>query len=111
MKCVCLQYIEGIRQLLKLHTTYQPQQTIYWTFVPGEEIGGVGMDAFLDSAMYKGLPGSALALDKGLASTSNTLVLSLPPYLVISITYQTEGLSMVVGTVKDSPVYLSYTDI
>jgi aminoacylase len=73
MKCVCLQYIEGIRQLLKLHPTYQPQRTIYLTFVPDEEIGGAGMAAFLDSAMYKGLPGIALALDEGLASTSNTL--------------------------------------
>jgi aminoacylase len=45
-----LQYIDGIRQLLKLHPKYQPQpRAIYLTFVPDDEVGGAGTAAFLDS--------------------------------------------------------------
>jgi aminoacylase len=36
------------------------------------EVGGGGMAAFLDSELYKSLPGIALALDEGLASTTDT---------------------------------------
>jgi aminoacylase len=52
---------------------YSPVRSIYLTFVPDEEIGGSGMAAFLDSTLYKSLPGIALALDEGLASTSNSM--------------------------------------
>ena len=72
MKCVCMQYIEGIRQLHQKNPDWQPERDIYLTFVPDEEIGGSGMAAFLDSDLYKNkLPGIALALDEGLASTTN----------------------------------------
>ncbi len=71
MKCVCIQYIEALRKLASLQFT--PTRSIYLTFVPDEEVGGAGMAAFLDSKLYKQeLPGIALALDEGLASTSNT---------------------------------------
>lgn len=36
------------------------------------EVGGGGMASFLDSALYRSLPGIALALDEGLASTTDT---------------------------------------
>lgn len=72
MKCVCMQYIEALRQI-QATTSYQPQRSIYLTFVPDEEIGGSGMAAFLESKLYKSLPGIALALDEGLASTSDTM--------------------------------------
>jgi aminoacylase len=70
MKCVCIQYMEAIRYLVT--QKFQPTRSIYLTFVPDEEVGGAGMAAFLDSQLYKEeLPGIALALDEGLASTDN----------------------------------------
>ena len=70
MKCVCIQYIEAIRYLVS--KDFQPTRSIYLTFVPDEEVGGSGMAAFLDSELYKHqLPGIALALDEGLASTDD----------------------------------------
>jgi aminoacylase len=98
MKCVCMQYIEAIRYMVqeqqqeqqeqhvdddhddpstkkttKTTTQWQPERDIYLTFVPDEEVGGSGMAAFLESSLYKNLPnGIALALDEGLASTTNT---------------------------------------
>lgn len=72
MKCVCMQYIEAIRKLHETNPEWQPERDIYLTFVPDEEIGGAGMAAFLDSDLYKNkLPGIAMALDEGLASTTN----------------------------------------
>ena len=71
MKCVCIQYIEALRMLAL--GGFQPERSIYLTFVPNEETGGDGMAAFLDSNLYKNqLPGIALALDEGLASTDDT---------------------------------------
>jgi aminoacylase len=70
MKCVCIQYMEALRKLAC--TNFQPERSIYLTFVPDEEIGGSGMAAVLDSDLYKNqLPGIALALDEGLASTND----------------------------------------
>jgi aminoacylase len=71
MKCVCIQYIQAIRKLNSMED-FQPTRSIYLTFVPDEEIGGSGMAAFLSSKLYKSLPGIALALDEGLASTTDT---------------------------------------
>ena len=71
MKCVGMQYIEALRQIIL--NGYSPVRSIYLTFVPDEEIGGSGMAAFLNSTVYKSLPGIALALDEGLASTTDTM--------------------------------------
>lgn len=72
MKCVCMQYMEAIRKISTMHPDWRPERSIYLTFVPDEEIGGAGMAAFLDSDLYKKeLPGIALALDEGLASTTH----------------------------------------
>eukprot|EP01103_Thecamoeba_quadrilineata_P009477 TRINITY_DN1923_c0_g1_i2.p1 TRINITY_DN1923_c0_g1~~TRINITY_DN1923_c0_g1_i2.p1 ORF type:complete len:255 (+),score=48.70 TRINITY_DN1923_c0_g1_i2:3-767(+) len=66
MKSVCMQYIEAIALLVKRGFT--PIRTIHLTFVPDEEIGGVG-------GMQKLAPDSAftelnvgVALDEGLAN-------------------------------------------
>lgn len=72
MKCVCIQYMEAIRKLHAMDPTYQPQRSIYLTFVPDEEVGGSGMLSFLSSTLYNSLPGVALALDEGLASTDES---------------------------------------
>ena len=73
MKCVCVQYVEALRKISLLYPTWQPERDIYLTFVPDEEVGGSGMAAFLESSLYKNLPnGIGLALDEGLASTTNT---------------------------------------
>jgi aminoacylase len=70
MKCVCIQYMEALRKLA--FANFQPERSIYLTFVPDEEIGGSGMAAVLESDLYKNqLPGIALALDEGLASTND----------------------------------------
>ena len=68
MKCVCVQYIEAIRKISSLRPGFRPKRSVYLSFVPDEEVGGSGMAAFLSSALYKSLPGIALALDEGLAS-------------------------------------------
>jgi len=67
-----IQYIEAIRKLHSIHPEFRPQRTIHLTFVPDEEVGGAGMHALLESKLYKSLPGVALALDEGLASTDET---------------------------------------
>ncbi|KAL7534123.1 hypothetical protein ACHAXR_009365 [Thalassiosira sp. AJA248-18] len=73
MKCVCVQYIEAIRKLHSINPLFRPQRTIHLTFVPDEEVGGSGMMALLSSDLYnKSMPGVALALDEGLASTDET---------------------------------------
>jgi aminoacylase len=77
MKCVCMQYIEAIRVMKRVNPDWRPARTIYYTFVPDEECGGAGMAAFLDSKLYKEIivkehGGISLALDEGLASTTNT---------------------------------------
>ena len=71
MKCVCMQYIEALRFIHARNPSWQPARSIYLSFVPDEEIGGAGMAAFLESDVYKALPGIALALDEGLASTTD----------------------------------------
>jgi aminoacylase len=71
MKCVCVQYITAIRKIRALNPTWQPERSIYLSFVPDEEVGGGGMAAFLESECYRNLPGIAMALDEGLASEDN----------------------------------------
>jgi aminoacylase len=72
MKCVCVQYIYACKYLRELDSRWRPERNIYLLFVPDEEVGGSGMAVFLDSHLYKTLPnGIALALDEGLASTTD----------------------------------------
>jgi len=76
MKCVCMQYLEAIRYVVRTQPGWMPARTMYYTFVPDEECGGAGMAAFLESSLYndtivKQHGGIALALDEGLASTTD----------------------------------------
>ncbi len=93
MKCVCIQYMEAIRKLHAIYPTYQPQRSIYLTFVPDEEVGGSGMLTFLSSTLYNSLPGVALALDEGLASTDESYSLfygeRLPWWIDVTATGKT----------------------
>jgi aminoacylase len=68
----CIQYLEAIRKLHASKPEFVPKRSIYLTFVPDEEVGGSGMAAVLSSKLYKSLPGIALALDEGLASTNDS---------------------------------------
>eukprot|EP00957_Ditylum_brightwellii_P204344 15338809-Ditylum_brightwellii.AAC.1 len=59
----------------KIHTlkpNFQPQCSIYLTFVPDEEIRGAGMAAFISSQLYTYFPGIALALNESITTTNDT---------------------------------------
>ena len=113
MKCVCMQYLEAIRKLVQLDPDWQPERSIYLTFVPDEEVGGSGMAAFLDSDLYKKeLPGIALALDEGLASTTNVFDVfygeRLPWWVEVSATGPTgHGSRFIDNTAVEQLVELS----
>jgi aminoacylase len=66
MKCVCTQYLIALKKLKSLN--YQPNRTIYISYVPDEEIGGIdGMNVLTESEWFKGISVD-LALDEGLAN-------------------------------------------
>eukprot|EP00612_Vaucheria_litorea_P001199 CAMPEP_0171451930 /NCGR_PEP_ID=MMETSP0945-20130129/239_1 /TAXON_ID=109269 /ORGANISM="Vaucheria litorea, Strain CCMP2940" /LENGTH=420 /DNA_ID=CAMNT_0011976491 /DNA_START=27 /DNA_END=1289 /DNA_ORIENTATION=- len=70
MKCVCIQYLEAVRQLLKKGIS--PLRTMYLTFVPDEEIGGTeGMVSFVKSDFWKSMQPIGFAFDEGLACPEN----------------------------------------
>ena len=70
MKCVCCQYIEGLRRLRARGWT--PLRTVWLTFVPDEEIGGTeGMAKMLEHDVFKEVLPVAFALDEGLANPRN----------------------------------------
>eukprot|EP01039_Chlorochromonas_danica_P007435 gene7435-8222_t len=67
MKSVCAQYLVAIQHLKD--RGFQPSRTIYLTYVPDEEIGGLdGMNILLKSQWFTSIK-IALALDEGLANT------------------------------------------
>eukprot|EP00941_MAST-03F_sp_MAST-3F-sp1_P002368 g2368.t1 len=76
MKCVCVQYLLAIRELMVANqdaSAKAMRRTIFLSFVPDEEIGGRdGMGAFLASPEFAALPPIGLALDEGLANDSPT---------------------------------------
>jgi len=70
MKSVCIQYLEAVRRLKV--AGFQPKRTLYLTFVPDEEIGGLdGMEKFLESNEWKQMQPVGIALDEGLANPDN----------------------------------------
>ena len=90
MKCVCMQYVEAIRVKVQQQPDWRPERTIYLTFVPDEEVGGGGMAAFLESKVYqtdivKDCGGIALALDEGLASTTDAYAVFYGERLPVNI--------------------------
>ena len=74
MKCVCIQYLEAIARLKD--AGFAPARTVWLTFVPDEEIGGVdGMGALLKSDAFAAMKPVGLVLDEGLASTTDKYTL------------------------------------
>ncbi|KNC82183.1 hypothetical protein SARC_05522 [Sphaeroforma arctica JP610] len=72
MKCVGVQYLYAIKNLLANHTSTQPlfTRTLHISFVPDEEIGGAdGMQKFCATQHFRNL-NVGFALDEGLASAS-----------------------------------------
>ncbi|XP_050225234.1 uncharacterized protein LOC126674772 [Mercurialis annua] len=66
MKCVGMQYLEGVRRL-KL-SGFRPVRSVYVLFSPDEEIGGLdGAGEFADSDVFKSM-NVGVVLDEGLAS-------------------------------------------
>ncbi|KAL2632640.1 hypothetical protein R1flu_004119 [Riccia fluitans] len=66
MKCVGMQYLEAIRNLMA--AGFKPQRSIHVSFVPEEEVGGVdGAKKFYGSSDFKEL-NVGMVLDEGLAS-------------------------------------------
>lgn len=66
MKCVGLQYLEAAARLAA--RGFRPRRTVYFSFVPDEEIGGVdGAKKFAESKMFREM-NVGLVLDEGLAS-------------------------------------------
>jgi len=92
MKCVCMQYLEAVRKLKE--EGYAPTRTLYLTFVPDEEIGGLdGMAKFLESPSWEEMQPVALALDEGLANPGPAYTVfygeRLPWWLLVKATGNT----------------------
>lgn len=67
MKCVCVQYLAAIRRLIR--AGFQPTRTVFLSFVPDEEIGGIdGISLLLSSQEWKAVQPIGIALDEGLAN-------------------------------------------
>ena len=70
MKCVGMQYLEAIRNLKS--QGFQPIRTIYLSYVPDEEVGGVdGAGNFTASEDFQKL-NVGVNLDEGLASPDDS---------------------------------------
>ncbi|KAK3014238.1 hypothetical protein RJ639_008081 [Escallonia herrerae] len=68
-KCIGLQYLEAIKNLVK-DSSFKPLRTIHVSYVPDEEIGGLdGMAKFVKSDVFNGL-NVGFVLDEGQASMS-----------------------------------------
>ncbi|KAE8721853.1 expansin-A20-like [Hibiscus syriacus] len=66
MKCVGMQYIEAVRKLNI--SGFRPKRSLYLSFVPDEEIGGLaGAQKLASSDVFKDM-NVGIALDEGLAS-------------------------------------------
>lgn len=70
MKSVGIQYLEAIRVLKQVRKcTFN--RTIYLTFMPDEEIGGIeGMKLFIETSQFKAM-NAGFVLDEGLAHPEN----------------------------------------
>lgn len=73
MKCVCIWYVHAIRELKA--AGYVPPRTVWLSFVPDEEVGGVrGLKALVDSDVFRAA-NVGMALDEGLANPSDKFTL------------------------------------
>ncbi|KAI3516723.1 hypothetical protein L1887_15709 [Cichorium endivia] len=70
-KCIAIQYLEAIRNIILRDPNFKPIRTIHICYVPDEEIGGInGMAKFVESNEFKQL-NVGFFLDEGQASTTN----------------------------------------
>ncbi|KAK5575943.1 hypothetical protein RB653_007078 [Dictyostelium firmibasis] len=70
MKCVCMQFLEVARRIVK--SGQKLKRTLHLSFVPDEEIGGIGkgMEKFVYTEKFREM-NIGLCLDEGLASPTN----------------------------------------
>ncbi|XP_071685680.1 uncharacterized protein [Rutidosis leptorrhynchoides] len=67
-KCIAIQYLEAIRNILQKDPEFKPVRTVHICYVPEEEIGGLdGMAKFVESNEFKKL-NVGFFLDEGQAS-------------------------------------------
>lgn len=70
-KCIAIQYLEAIRNILLADPGFKPTRTINICYVPDEEIGGLdGMAKFVESKDFKEM-NVGFFLDEGQASTND----------------------------------------
>ncbi|KAI3693544.1 hypothetical protein L1987_76489 [Smallanthus sonchifolius] len=70
-KCIAIQYLEAIRNIIAKDPGFKPTRTLHICYVPDEEIGGFdGMAKFVESNDFKEL-NVGFFLDEGQASTND----------------------------------------
>nr|XP_043607205.1 aminoacylase-1-like [Erigeron canadensis] len=70
-KCIAIQYLEAIRNILLRDPEFKPVRTVHICYVPDEEIGGFdGMAKFVESEEFKKM-NVGFFLDEGQASTND----------------------------------------
>lgn len=70
-KCIAIQYLEAIRNIVARDPGFKPMRTLHICYVPDEEIGGLdGMAKFVESEEFKQL-NVGFFLDEGQASTTD----------------------------------------
>ncbi|CAI9296213.1 unnamed protein product [Lactuca saligna] len=70
-KCIAIQYLEALRNIIKRDPEFKPIRTLHICYVPDEEIGGFdGMQKFVESKEFKEM-NVGFFLDEGQASTTN----------------------------------------
>ncbi|KVH95533.1 aminoacylase-1-like [Cynara cardunculus var. scolymus] len=70
-KCIAIQYLEAIRNIILTDPHFTPIRTVHISYVPDEEIGGLhGMAKFVESKEFKQL-NVGFFLDEGQASTTD----------------------------------------
>ncbi|KAL4577987.1 hypothetical protein LXL04_014102 [Taraxacum kok-saghyz] len=71
-KCIAIQYLEAIRNILTTDPNFKPTRTLHICYVPDEEIGGFdGMAKFVESNDFKQL-NVGFFLDEGQASVTDS---------------------------------------
>ncbi|KAL8207749.1 hypothetical protein R6Q57_007161 [Mikania cordata] len=70
-KCIAIQYLEAIRNIIATDPGFKPRRTIHICYVPDEEIGGLdGMAKFVESNEFREM-NVGFFLDEGQASTND----------------------------------------
>ncbi|GJX27742.1 aminoacylase-1 [Tanacetum coccineum] len=70
-KCIAIQYLEALRNILEEDPFFKPVRTVHICYVPDEETGGFdGMAKFVESDQFKEM-NVGFFLDEGQASTND----------------------------------------